>query len=133
MKTTWFAASLACLTLASAAGAEETPGEVLYFNHCAACHGIELTGAGVMAGVMVIKPADLTILSRENDGTFPLLRVVQRIDGRDPLVSHGSPMPVYGDFFEGSDIFLKTESGQPLATSAPVAELVEFIKSKQAE
>lgn len=54
-----------------------------------------------MAGVLVIQPTNLTELSGQ-DGTFPTARVVARIDGRDPLVSHGSPMPVYGPYFEGS-------------------------------
>ncbi|GAA6207955.1 hypothetical protein NBRC116601_12480 [Cognatishimia sp. WU-CL00825] len=113
------------------AAQETVTGESLYFNHCAACHGMELDGQGVMSGVMIIKPKDLTVLAQANDGVFPVLQVVTRIDGRDPLVSHGSPMPVYGDFFEGSDAFLKSELGQPIATSAPVVALVEYIESLQ--
>ncbi len=61
--------------------------------------------------------------SVNNGGEFPLIRVIKRIDGRDPLVSHGSPMPVYGDFFEGQDVSLKTAAGQPILTSRPVAYL----------
>ncbi|SFM52693.1 cytochrome c [Shimia aestuarii] len=106
-------------------------GAALYMDHCATCHGIDLTGQGPMAGVMVIKPADLTALSAGNGGAFPLVRVIQRIDGRDPLVSHGSPMPVYGDFFEGFDVAMKTDAGQPIMTSKPVADLVEYLKSVQ--
>lgn len=106
-------------------------GEQIYMNNCAACHGVELDGQGGMAGVMLIKPKDLTVLSQNNDGKFPLFEVIKRIDGRDPLVSHGSPMPVYGDFFEGVDVMIKTDSGQPIATSAPVVSLVEFLKSVQ--
>lgn len=107
------------------------PGEDIYLNNCAACHGVDLDGKGGMAGVMLIKPKDLTVLSQNNDGKFPLFQVIQRIDGRDPLVSHGSPMPVYGDFFEGEDVMIKTEAGQPIATSAPVVALVEYLKAKQ--
>ncbi|MGH1465848.1 MAG: c-type cytochrome [Cognatishimia sp.] len=110
---------------------ETVTGESLYFNHCAACHGMELDGQGVMSGVMTIKPKDLTVLAQENDGVFPVLRVVMRIDGRDPLVSHGSPMPVYGDFFEGTGAILKSELGQPIATSEPVVALVEYIEAVQ--
>ena len=124
--------SLIVLLLAPVAWSEEmTPGEAIYLNNCAACHGIALEGDGVMAGVMIVKPKDLTTLSQNNDGVFPLFQVMQRIDGRVPLVSHGSPMPVYGDFFEGEDVIIKTAAGQPIATSAPVVALVEYLRSKQ--
>ena len=70
-------------------------------------------------------------LSRNNAGDFPLVRVIERIDGRDPLVAHGSPMPVYGDFFEGVDVVLKAPSGQPIMTSQPIVDLVAFLRSVQ--
>ncbi|CUI79115.1 c-type cytochrome [Cognatishimia activa] len=126
------------LTLAAAIAAttglaqdDALPGEEIYLNNCAACHGVSLDGKGVMAGVMIVKPKDLTRLSRNNDGAFPLFQVIQRIDGRDPLVSHGSPMPVYGDFFEGEDVIIKSDAGQPIATSAPVVALVDYLKAHQ--
>lgn len=106
-------------------------GAALYQKHCATCHGIDMDGNGPMAGVLVIKPDNLLTLSHENGGQFPLVRVIKRIDGRDPLVSHGSPMPVYGDFFEGVDVALKTETGQPIMTSQPVMELVAYLQSVQ--
>ena len=84
-----------------------------------------------MASVLVIQPKDLTLLARENDGTFPTLRVVMRIDGREPLVSHGSPMPVYGDFFEGEDAALKAETGQPIMTSRAIVDLVAYLQEVQ--
>ncbi|WP_372573711.1 c-type cytochrome [Ruegeria jejuensis] len=104
-------------------------GEALYMKHCATCHGIDATGQGPMAGVLMIKPADLTQL--QADGVFPTERVVRRIDGRDPLVSHGSPMPVYGDFFEGEDKATKTHSGQPILTSAPIVDLLSYLETLQ--
>ena len=106
-------------------------GEAIYLEHCVACHGVDLGGNGPMSGVMVIKPADLTALQSGNEGVFPLVRVIKRIDGRDPLVSHGSPMPVYGSLFEGRDLALKTENGQPIMTSQPVADLVTYLKGEQ--
>lgn len=108
-------------------------GAELYRNHCATCHGIEATGQGPMAGVMVIKPTDLTLLSATNDGAFPLERVIKRIDGRDALVSHGSPMPVYGFFFEGKDKAVKLPSGQPIMTSQPIIDLIAHLQTLQAE
>ena len=132
---------LRILSLALALGSLSAPvvaqeveeGAALYRLHCATCHGLEATGQGPMAGVMVIKPANLTVLQAENGGIFPTARVVQRIDGRDPLIAHGSPMPVYGDFFEGRDTALKTYSGQPILTSGPIVDLVAFLESIQVQ
>ncbi|SPJ28644.1 c-type cytochrome [Falsiruegeria mediterranea] len=116
---------------ASASMAQDAEmGEALYLKHCATCHGIEATGQGPMAGVLVIKPVDLTQL--EQDGIFPVERVAKRIDGRDALISHGSPMPVYGDFFEGRDVAIKTHTGQPLMTSQPIVDLIAYMRTLQA-
>ena len=129
-----FAGIAGAVVLAGNALAQDvSAGGEIYQTYCATCHGIEASGQGPMAGVMIIKPADLTALSKGNGGEFPVARVVKRIDGRDPLVSHGSPMPVYGDFFEGNDTSLKTPAGQPILTSMPIAELVAFLQSVQVE
>lgn len=125
-----FLPALLISTLAAPALAQDaTEGEQLYRHHCATCHGIEATGHGPMAGVLVISPADLTTLSE--DGELPVARIVRRIDGRDPLVSHGSPMPVYGPYFEGRDTAIKSETGQPILTSQPIVDLLAYIATLQ--
>lgn len=106
-------------------------GEALYQNHCADCHGTEVDGNGPLANAMIMKPKNLRLLAAENDGVFPTLKVVMRIDGRDPLVSHGSPMPVYGLYFEGNDTALKTAAGQPIMTSRTIADLVAYLTEQQ--
>ncbi len=109
-------------------------GADLYRVHCATCHGIEGGGQGPMAGVLVIQPGDLTGLAASNGGSFPTERVIKRIDGRDPLVSHGSPMPVYGFFFEeGKGTAVKTANGQPIMTTKPIADLLSYLQSLQSE
>lgn len=131
---THFATLMALIGMSGAAPAQDADtGAQLYREHCATCHGIEANGQGPMAGVMVIKPTDLSALARDNKGVFPVDRVVRRIDGRDPLVSHGSPMPVYGHFFEGDgkDVALKAPSGQPILTSRPIADLLAYLQSLQ--
>lgn len=123
----------ATMSLLAAPGAwaqDAEAGEKLYLHHCATCHGLDATGHGPMAGVLIIQPSDLTVLSGE-DGVFPIERVVKRIDGRDPLVSHGSPMPVYGPYFEGQDTAIKAPTGQPILTSKPIADLVAYLKTLQ--
>ncbi|SIS96715.1 Cytochrome c [Roseivivax lentus] len=107
-------------------------GEALFTRHCATCHGLDATGGGPMAPALLIQPTDLTALSAAEDGKFPLVRVVMRIDGRDPLIAHGSPMPVYGDFFEGvQSVALKTASGQPVMMPAPIADIAAYLMTLQ--
>jgi mono/diheme cytochrome c family protein len=123
-------AALACAAFPVAAQDAESGAEI-YREHCATCHGIEASGQGPMAGVLLVQPVDLTKLTAGNDGVFPTERVVKRIDGRDPLVSHGSPMPVYGFFFEGDDTPVKAPNGQPILTSKPVVDLLAYLQSIQ--
>ncbi|MDK3074957.1 c-type cytochrome [Sedimentitalea sp. JM2-8] len=123
-------AALACAAFPVAAQDAQTGAEI-YRLHCATCHGIEASGQGPMAGVLLVQPVDLTMLTAGNDGVFPMERVVRRIDGRDPLVSHGSPMPVYGFFFEGEDTSIKAPNGQPILTSKPVVDLLTYLQSIQ--
>jgi mono/diheme cytochrome c family protein len=129
--------SLAFGLLAGAVWAQDaepdaTVGEALYQRNCAACHGAEATGNGPLAPVLTLQPTDLTALSARNSGTFPLLRVIARIDGQDPLVAHGSPMPVFGPYFESAQhVALKADTGQPVIVSAPIGDLVAWLQSVQ--
>ena len=106
-------------------------GEAIFGSYCATCHGRDATGNGPMSPSLVVRPTDLTALRSQNGGVFPTTRVVMRIDGRDPLVSHGSMMPVYGDFFAGTDVMTKTEAGQPVLTSQPVVDLLAYLEGLQ--
>lgn len=108
-------------------------GEALFGFYCATCHGTSATGDGPMSPSLVVPPTNLTTLASTNDGVFPTARVVMRIDGRDPLVSHGSAMPIYGDFFEGTDVAIKAETGQPILTSQPIVDLLAYLESIQKE
>jgi mono/diheme cytochrome c family protein len=111
---------------------DQVSGQSLYEAHCVVCHGQDARGSGPMAPVLLVQPADLTTLIARHGGVFPLERVVTRIDGRDPLVAHGSDMPVYGAFYEGGrDVALRTEAGQPILTSQPIADLVAWLRTIQ--
>lgn len=123
-------AAALCLSQPLAAQ-EAAEGQRLFNLHCAACHGADAQGNGPMAPILLIQPADLTQIAAKREGVFPVYRVVKRIDGRDPLVSHGSDMPVYGWFFEGSGVAIATATGQPVMTSQPVADLVEWLRGIQ--
>lgn len=132
-------AALACAAIATAPGlsaqgmspGDPEEGAALYAAFCATCHGISAEGNGPTAELMTIRTPDLTRLAAANGGEFPVARIVGRIDGRDPLVAHGSPMPIFGAFFEGDDTAIKTQAGQPILTSRPVVDLVEWLRAIQ--
>ncbi|WP_226627240.1 c-type cytochrome [Alloyangia pacifica] len=116
------------LPLGAALAQDADRGALLYTEHCATCHGIDGRGEGPMAGVLMIKPVNLTELAAANGGSFPLERVVKRIDGRDPLVSHGSPMPVYGQYF---GFYAEAALTGEVPTVQPVADLVAYLQALQ--
>jgi mono/diheme cytochrome c family protein len=121
------------LALLSGPVAAQDPvaGADLYIRYCAACHGMEARGDGGMAAILTILPADLTVLSAGNGGIFPVARVAAQIDGRDPVLAHGGVMPLFGDFFDGQDTAIRSEAGQPILTSRPLADLVAFLEAIQ--
>lgn len=122
---------LLAITPMCAAAQDLERGEALFHMHCATCHGIEAHGDGPMGPALVVQPPNLRDLATRNGGKFPVTRVVMRIDGRDPLVSHGSPMPVYGQFFQVDEEMMQAETGQPILTSSPIVDLVSYLETLQ--
>lgn len=128
-----YASLVAALCLSGAAMAQDArQGQKTYERYCAACHGADATGNGPMRPVLALAPRDLTVLAKTNGGAFPLGRVVRQIDGRDPMVAHGGPMPVYGDFFEARDVVLNIGEGAQIRTSQRVIDLVAYLQGLQA-
>ena len=108
-------------------------GEELFAQHCATCHGVDARGNGPMAPVLMLQPSDLTQLTNRAVGTFPISLLIAKLDGRDPLLSHGSPMPVFGPFFEGKGVVMRGEEGLLIMTSQPIIDLVEYLESLQVQ
>ncbi len=105
------------------------PRGVPYNQYCASCHGSDGKGDGPLAKMLVTKPTDLTLLAKENKGTFPALKVQRAIDGRDPVTGHGdTDMPVWGQRFK-----VESMSGNPRETGVRcrVCEIVGYISSMQ--
>ena len=84
-----------------------------------------------MSGVLTVPRTDLTMLANEQNGMFPINSVITRIDGRNPLISHGSEMPIFGDYFEGKGVVIRDETGAPIMTSQPIIDLVNWLQSIQ--
>jgi mono/diheme cytochrome c family protein len=64
-----------------------------YQSSCAACHGIDAKGDGPVSTALKTRPADLNVLAKNNNGTFPYDMVYRVIDGRNLTIpSHGIPI-----------------------------------------
>lgn len=119
--------------VAGTAAAEDDPyakaGENLYHQHCGACHGITAQGDGPVAPLLDPRPPDLTRIAARRDGTFPESAILRIIDGRDPVVAHGTrEMPVWGQrFAEGPP----PGPGARSLARGQVMLLVHYLKSIQ--
>ncbi|MBN2906307.1 MAG: c-type cytochrome [Rhodobacteraceae bacterium] len=111
--------------------AEPPSGAALFRHSCATCHGLAARGDGPMASILAVPIPDLTLLSARAGGVFPLVRVVALIDGRDPLVAHGGPMPIFGFSLEADQEELGTPEGTTLRTGAEIAAIARWLESVQ--
>jgi len=100
-------------------------GPDLFRAHCAACHGLDAKGDGPLAAALKTKPANLTVLAKNNGGKFPSARVSRTIMGDDILASHGSrEMPIWGP------IFHQIEDDQDFG-DVRLQNLVKYLESLQ--
>lgn len=130
-----FAAALAVLAgaprlaAAQAFSGTDYSGAELFERYCAACHGVSGRGDGPVAASLRTAVPDLTRLSARTGGEFPATYVAEMIDGRSPVIAHGTrSMPVWGFEFwieEGGDI----EAEQRARTM--IARLIEHLESLQ--
>jgi len=77
-------------------------GQQMYREYCAVCHGEHGAGGGPAARACIVKPADLTILAKNNSGKFPYNRfyAVMRFGSLMSTPAHGSAdMPVWLPLF----------------------------------
>ena len=93
--------------------------------YCSSCHGREARGDGPLAIDLKVPPANLTLLSNNNDGEFPFDMIMETIQhGRD-VSGHGSQdMPAWGDAFE-----MTSQSEAEAKTR--MEQVVQFLWSRQ--
>jgi mono/diheme cytochrome c family protein len=60
---------------------EVDAGRYEYQAGCAACHGADGKGGGPVSSGLTVRPADLTVLAKKNNGVFPLSSVYDTIYG----------------------------------------------------
>lgn len=110
---------------------DQFSGEQLFGFHCASCHGIEATGNGPLGEMLTVRPPDLTKLSAENGGTFPLDRVVSRVDGTTEVKAHGGPMPVFGLILDGPSGIMAQPDGSDIAAPEALLSIAQWLMSVQ--
>jgi mono/diheme cytochrome c family protein len=100
-------------------------GPDLYRAHCAPCHGLDGKGGGPVASALKAKPADLTVLAKNNGGKFPAERASKFISGDEIIAAHGTrEMPIWGP------IFHQIEEDQDFG-NVRVQNLVKYLESIQ--
>lgn len=110
---------------------ENVVGEREYAQSCSVCHGSAGFGDGEFAQFMTVPPADLTVLTKNNDGVFPFLKVFQIIDGRTIIRSHGSVMPIWGNTYQAEIGDAAGPYGAELMIRARVVALVDYVETLQ--
>ncbi len=72
-------------------------GRTAFLANCSVCHGEDGKGTGPRSAELSTKPADLTILAKNNNGVFSPDAVYKMIDGREAIRTHRSiDMPIWG-------------------------------------
>ena len=103
-------------------------GEEMYKAYCAVCHGKDGKGGGPAAVAMKVPPTDLTLLSRNNGGKYPSLKVVSSMNGETNLPAHGSrDMPIWGQ------LFWSMSHGHEGEVQQRTVNLAKYIESMQAK
>jgi len=115
--------------LVAAAGADEA-GRAEYLASCASCHGETGAGDGPLAELMTVSMPALTGLSAANDGAFPMLKVIQVIDGRVGIRGHGYPMPVWGARYK-ADAMGSGDYAAEIETRGRLLSLALYLQSIQ--
>jgi hypothetical protein len=87
--------------------------------------------------VLVTKIADLTTLSKRNNGVFPFARVAEIIDGRETVKAHGTrDMPIWGrDYYlrEAQEAYMDVPYEPEAYVRTRILALTEYVHRLQAK
>jgi len=125
---------LAAVTVAGCMEAEMPDageGRAAYDANCAMCHGAGGKGDGALAQDLSVAPVDLTRLTRDNGGAFPVNRVLSYIDGYKRKAPEVVEMPEFGLLLEGPSVPIETGEGVFTPTPRPLAALLAYLESIQ--
>ncbi len=98
-------------------------------EYCAVCHGSGGRGDGPAAAGMSPRPTDLTRLSANNGGTFPIVAVMNQIDG---YRSGPRAMPEFGAYLVNDrSVMVETAPGEFTPAPERLAGMADYIRSLQ--
>src|SRR5262249_42110554 len=111
-------------------------GKQEYLRSCASCHGVSGKGDGPVAKSLSRPPADLTKLTENNKGVFPVSHVDDVIDGRVQVTIHGTrEMPVWAEIYT-RDVRTRAPHAMPeqiinAMVRIKILGLIEYISTLQ--
>jgi len=102
-------------------------GEEMFNTYCAVCHGKSGKGDGPAASALKIPPANLTLLTVNNNGKFPADHVAEtiRVGPRDAKAHGSRDMPVWGNVF--------TRMGGTAEADQRIHNLTNYVETLQAK
>jgi mono/diheme cytochrome c family protein len=131
------AVALTCLALASAAVLAQRGADIgkrEYNNSCAVCHGTDGKGSGAYVEFLKRTPPDLTVMSKNNGGVFPINRAYEVIQGAGP--GHGtSDMPIWGQRYKiaAAEHYIDVPYNEEAFVRTRILSLVEYLSRLQAQ
>ncbi|MFK7815184.1 MAG: cytochrome c [Gammaproteobacteria bacterium] len=109
-------------------------GKVEYIRSCAFCHGDSGKGDGFYASKLIVKPANITLLKKQNKGVFPTRVVFQIIEGTDDIELHGlKSMPIWGDRFDNESYLYVDDRFTRTFVRGRIFELLLYLEEMQAQ
>ena len=125
------ALSLMLAGMATIPAHADEAGRMEFMYSCSACHGETALGDGPVARYLNVPTPGLTRLSAENDGEFPLLEVIQVIDGRSGVGPHGTIMPVWGARYMASAVEDAGHFGAEVIVRGRILSIARYLESVQ--
>jgi cytochrome c1 len=120
------------VVIADEVNAAEVKGKQEFMDNCSLCHGENAKGHGVFAEMLIIPTADLTQLSKNNDGHLPYKALYSIIDGRDDIKQHGPRyMPIWGDRYQSTTWFAVDKGHAETLVRGTIFELLLYLDSIQ--
>jgi mono/diheme cytochrome c family protein len=134
----WVRLSLVALLSVQTAGAALAQGKFdlgrrEFESKCAACHGADGKGNGILKPYLNRSPTDLTTAARRNQGVFPIARFYETIEG-GAVPAHGlRDMPVWGRDYrvEAGEYFGEVPYSPEAYVRVRILSLIEYLSRLQ--
>lgn len=108
-------------------------GKQEYKANCEVCHAANGKGGGIYVEWLKRSPPDLTQLTRNNGGVFPVNRMYETIEGGN-VPSHGSrDMPIWGTEYRirAAEYYADVEYQPEVYVRSRILALIEYINRLQ--